>query len=398
MAGERVVLAVTGSIAAFKAATLASELASAGLDVRVILTPGGSRFVTPLTFEALTGHSAIEEVWDEQPGSSRMGHLELARWADILVVAPASADAIAKLALGLAGDLLGATALACRAPLLIAPAMETAMFEHPAVQEHLTVLRRRGTTVLGPETGRLASGAEGRGRMSEPATILAAIRARLDRRGELAGLRVLVTAGPTIEALDRVRYIGNRSSGKMGYAIAAEAQRRGAKVILVSGPTSLDPPRGVNLERVESAAQMMDAVLRQVEGMDVVVMAAAVADFTPAAAFEGKIKRKDALHLDLVPTADIAAAASAAAPHALHVGFALETADLIAASREKMARKGQSLVVANAISPEHNPFGAEHNTVTIVSPEDAIQLPSLPKEEVAARVWDEIAGRLRRSV
>ncbi len=388
-------LAVTGSIAAFKAATLASDLVKRGYQVRVILSGGAARFVAPLTFEALTGQSVATDIWDEVPGSSRMGHLELARWADALIVAPASASAIATLALGLAGDQLGATALACRAPMIIAPAMETSMFCHPATQHNLELLRTRGATVVGPEQGRLASGEMGLGRMSEPEAILAVADRLLSPASDLAGRRVLVSAGPTFEAIDRVRFIGNRSSGKMGYAIAAEASARGAEVVLVSGPVALSSPAGAEVVWVESAAQMRDAILSRVAHMDAVVMAAAISDYRPANPIDGKIRRAGGLSLDLVPTGDISAAAVRAAPHAVHIGFALEAEDLLNSARRKLEQKGVDLVVANAVSEEHNPFGAETNRVFLVSATDTRELPEMSKRDVAARIVDELVQLLK---
>jgi phosphopantothenoylcysteine decarboxylase/phosphopantothenate--cysteine ligase len=384
-----VLLAVSGSIAAFKGAALTSELVKAGYAVRVILTSGGEQFVTRLTFEALTGNPVSTEIWDEQPGSSRMGHLDLARWADVLVVAPASANTIARLALGLADDLLGATSLAFTGPVIVAPAMETAMHQHPATQEHLLTLRERDAVIIGPESGRLASGAQGQGRMSEPERIVEQIRSRLGP-AELDGCRILVTAGPTYEPIDRVRFIGNRSSGKMGYAIAAEAVRRGAAVLLISGPTCLTPPRGAEVVDVESAAELHAAVMARVEGQQAVVMAAAVADFRPESPVQSKIRRAEGLSLSLVATQDIAAAAAAAAPTAFHVGFALEAEDLVASARRKLERKGQHLVVANAISEEQNPFGSDRNRVAFVSRDEVVELPEMSKAEVAKRICDEI--------
>jgi phosphopantothenoylcysteine decarboxylase/phosphopantothenate--cysteine ligase len=391
----RVLLAVTGSIAAFKAAALASDLVKRGLEVRVIMTLSATRFVAPLTFEALTANPVATEVWDEQPGTSRMGHLELARWADVLVIAPASAASLARLALGLADDLLGAVALATDARLVVAPAMESSMFAHPATQQHLCALEARGATIIGPESGRLASGAEGPGRMTEPEEIGVRVMTLLHQQGDFAGRRVLITAGPTYEAIDSVRFIGNRSSGKMGFAIAREAAARGAAVDLIAGPTSAAPPPSVPVIRVESSEEMRTAVLARAPSADAIIMAAAIADFRPAAPVEGKLRRGDAITLELEPTEDIAAAAVTAAPDAFHVGFALEAINLVEAARAKLARKGQDLVVGNLISADHNPFGADENQVVFVSHDAIRELPRLSKEEVARLLLDEIARRLR---
>lgn len=389
------ILAVSGSIAAFKAASLASMMVKEEFELRVIMTGGAARFIAPLTFEALTSRPVGMDIWDDHSGASPMGHLDLARWGHLLVVAPASAGALARLALGLPDDLLGAVALATSARLLVAPAMESSMYAHPATQEHLGTLRGRGAVVVGPQSGRLASGAEGPGRMSEPAEILAAIREVLGELSDLKGKRILVTAGPTFEPIDRVRFLGNRSSGKMGYAIARQAAARGASVYLVTGPSYLAPPETVETIRVESALEMQEAVLGRVGQMDAVVMAAAVSDFRPATQHEGKLKRAEAINLALIPTPDIAAAAAAAAPRALHIGFALEAGDLIEAARDKLVRKRQDLVVANEVTDRHNPFGSDTNEVAFVTSEGVVRLPPLSKDDVARRLCDEIARRLR---
>lgn len=380
----RILLGVSGSVAAFKAAALAGELVRRGHEVRVILTPGGARFVSSVTFRGMTGRPVATSLWED----AGIEHLDLAHWADLLAVAPASAGVIARLALGVPSDVLGATALAYQGPLLIAPAMESAMWRHPATQEHVATLRGRGALLVGPEIGRLASGTTGEGRMAEPETIADAIEAAVRR--DLAGRRVLVTAGPTYEAIDDVRFIGNRSSGKMGFAMAEEARNRGAQVTVVAGPTTATPPVGVELVRVESHVEMRHAVLERAGRQDVYVMAAAVADFRPGERAEGKITRGGALQIALEGTSDIAAEVAAAAPGAVHVGFALETGDLAARARDKMQRKGQQLVVANAITAEASPFGSDRNRVMLVSEAGVEQLPELSKREVARITWDRI--------
>lgn len=391
--GHRIILAVSGSIAAFKAAALASDLVQRGHEVQVILTAGGARFVSPLTFAGITGRPVAAEIWDEAGGTA-MGHIELGKWGEILAVAPASAGALARVALGLPDDLLGAVALTARCPLLIAPAMESGMWEHPATQEHARTLRARGAVIVGPVSGRLASGASGSGRMAEPEEILAEIERVLERPRDLEGVRVLVTAGPTFEPIDPVRYIGNRSSGKMGYAVAEEARDRGARVTLVTGPTAIRHPAGMEVLSVETHDQMQDAVLQHLSGQDVVVMAAAIADFTPAAPSGEKIKRQDGLELALRPTSDIAAETVRRLPEAFHIGFAVETDDLIGRSREKMLRKGQHLVVANSVTESHSPFGSDTNRVAIVTPKETIELSERSKREVAGEIWN-AARRLR---
>jgi phosphopantothenoylcysteine decarboxylase/phosphopantothenate--cysteine ligase len=385
---RHVLLAVTGSIAAFKAAQLASLLVQAGHEVRAILTEGGSKFVGPLTFEAITSHPIGSDMWHAESGSSSMGHLDLATWADLLVVAPASAGAVARLALGLPSDLLGAVALATRAPILLAPAMESNMWRHTATRSHVDTLVSRGCRLVGPESGHLASGSSGEGRMAEPETILDEVD-RIFRAGEsLSGIRVLVTAGPTYETIDPVRFIGNRSSGKMGYAVAEEARDRGAQVVLVSGPTALQNPDGITTVHVESSFEMREAVLERVRDADVVVMAAAISDFAPTNPAAQKIRRGDNFALPLSPTDDIAAAASKAAPGALHVGFALETGDPVAGGKEKLQRKNLQLVVANGISVSQNPVGADTNQVTLITAEETVALPLASKREVARAIWD----------
>jgi phosphopantothenoylcysteine decarboxylase/phosphopantothenate--cysteine ligase len=395
--GKRVILGVTGSIAAFKAAALASDLVQAGHEVQVVLTPGGARFISALTFEAITGRPVPAEVWDEAGGRSGIGHVELGRWTDLLAVAPASAGAIARLALGLPADMLGAIALSTASPVIVAPAMETGMWEHPATREHIETLRRRGVTVVGPTSGRLASGVRGSGRMSEPEEIMAEIERLLAGSRELAGVQVMVSAGPTYEPIDPVRFIGNRSSGKMGYAVAEEARDRGAHVVLVSGPSAVPPPGGLEVVRVETHGQMRQAVLDRAGSADVVVMAAAIADFTPSHPAEIKIKREDAMTLHLHPTSDIAAEVAAAHPEVFLIGFALETGDLVERAREKMRRKGLGMVVANAVNASHNPFGSDDNRVTLVTPEGTVEIQESPKRVVAREIWD-AALRLRPSL
>lgn len=390
----RILLGVSGSIAAFKAATIVTELVKGGHQVRCVLTEAATHFVTPLTFEALSGYPVAVDIWDEQPGASHIGHLELARWGEALVVAPASADILAKLSLGLADDMLTSVALAFSGPVIVAPAMETRMWRHPATQGHIETLKGRGVRFVVPVSGRLASGSTGVGRMQEPETIVAEVLSTLQRSRDLSGIRALITAGPTYEPIDPVRFIGNRSSGKMGYALAQEAAARGATVQLVAGPTLLPDPPGLQVTHVETTAQMRDAVLDSVSALDVVIMAAAVADFRVEEPALEKMRRSEADVLHLVPTPDIAAEAARAAPDAIHVGFALETHDLIKSARSKLQRKGQDIVVANALSPDHNPFGSESNRVTLVMAESMLELPALPKRDVASRIWDQIL-RLR---
>jgi len=387
---KRVLLGVTGSIAAFKAASLASDLVKHDFDVRVILSSGARHFIAPLTFAALTGQPVVEDIWEDGSGEEGIVHIEAAHWADALVVAPASANALARLALGLVDDSLSAVALATRAPILLAPAMESGMWEHPATQEHIRTLMERGAVVVGPDDGRLASGGLGKGRMAEPSEIIRALRNLANKKLSLQGHRVLVSAGPTYEPIDPVRFLGNRSSGKMGYAIAIEAEARGADVTIVSGPTNLPAPADIEVIRVVSTRDMEEALMRQVAECSVVVMAAAIADYTPELVAEHKLKRGGFLDLRLVPTVDIAAALSGAAPAAVHVGFALESEDLIGRARRKLEGKHEQLVVANRIDKSHNPFGSDMNTVSLVTRESVEELAPMTKREVASRVWDTI--------
>lgn len=390
LSSARVVLAVGGGIAAYKAADLASRLVQAGATVDVVLTAGAQEFVRPLTFSALTRrpvHTDPFAPWTE----TAAGHVSLAHEADVFVVAPASANVIARLALGLADDLLGTVALSTRAPLVVAPAMEHGMFHHPATQANLVTLRNRGATVVPPESGRLASGAVGDGRLAPTEAILGAVRSVLGRHGPLDGRRLVVTAGGTQEPLDPVRYLGNRSSGAMGYALAVAALERGATVHLVSAPTSTPPPVGVELTRVETAEQMRAAVDAAVRSADALMMAAAVADFRPARASERKIKKTpgaETMTVDLVRNPDILAEVDA--PGLLKVGFAAETEDLVANAAAKMAAKDLAMIVANdAIAT----IGGLTSRAVILRPGIPPEaLPEMPKDRVAAVILDRLAA------
>ena len=390
LAGQRVVLGVTGGIAAYKAADLARRLQDAGADVQVVMTEAAMRFVTPLTFQALTGKPVRSSLWDEG-AEAAMGHIELARWADRILIAPASADAIARIAAGLAGDLLGTLCLASEAPLAIAPAMNRVMWASAATQSNLATLRARGVQVLGPAEGDQACGEVGAGRMLEPLQIVAALQGA----GMLAGRRVLVTAGPTYEDLDPVRFIGNRSSGKMGFAIAAEAAREGADVILVAGPVALATPPGVRRVDVRSAAQMHAAVMAALPGTDAYIGAAAVADFAPAQAASSKLKKTAGVPaLDLVATPDILAEVAAHVPRpALVVGFAAETDALAAHARDKLARKRLDLVAANHVGGGLG-FEADDNALSVYSAEGVREIARQPKAQVARELLAIIAARL----
>ena len=390
LAGQRIVLCVTGGIAAYKAADLARRLQDAGAQVRVVMTEAATRFITPMTFQALTGQAVRTSLWDEA-AEAAMGHIELARWADRLLVAPASADAIARLAAGLAGDLLGTLYLATEAPLVLAPAMNRVMWAHPATQANLATLQARGAQVLGPGEGDQACGEVGAGRMLEPLQIVAALQAA----GALAGRRLLITAGPTFEDLDPVRFIGNRSSGKMGFALAAEAARQGAEVTLVAGPVALSTPAGVHRLDVRSAEQMRAAVLAALPGQDAFIGAAAVADFRPAQVASTKIKKSAGLpQVEWTATPDILTEVAAHAQRpALVVGFAAETDDLEAHARDKLARKRVDLIAANRVDAGLG-FEADDNALTVFAADGTREIARQSKVGVARELLAIVAERL----
>ena len=391
-----IVLGVTGSIAAYKAADLASRLTQAGARVDVVMTPEAAKFVSPITFQSVSGRRAYWDMWDASSDVAEL-HVALARRADIMVIAPATATMMARLALGLAEDLVSLTALATQAPLIVCPAMDSNMFEHPATQDHLAALRSRGVHVVGPEEGRLASGHTGRGRLSEVDVITGAIRYVLGKTGDLAGKKVVVSAGGTQEPIDPVRYLGNRSSGKMGFAVAEAARDRGAETVLVTGPTALPDPYGVTVARVGQAVEMRDAIVAHCAGADVLVMAAAVADYQPAAAIGRKIKRQDSegLMLALVRTPDILAEVKAQ-PGLVKVGFAAESHDLLANARAKLKSKGLDLIAANDITAADSGFGAETNRVVLLDADGGEEeLPLLSKYDAAWRILDRILMKMR---
>lgn len=390
--GRKIVLGVSGGIAAFKSCELVSQLKKRGAQVRVVLTRHACEFVPPLSFETLSGNPAYT---DGQDRRYEIGHVALAKWADAMVVAPATANILAKAACGIADDLLSTTLVANAAPVLFAPAMNAAMWRSPATQANLETLRGRGAHFVGPESGFLACGDADVGRMSEPEQIVAALDALLaPRRSDLVGRTVLVTAGPTVERIDPVRFITNRSTGKMGYAIAEAAAARGAKVILASGPVSLAAPKNVLFVPVESSAQLCEAVLHHAEGTDAVIQAAAPADFTPDVFSEHKIKKTgDALTLTLKPTTDIAAAlGQRKRPGQVLVAFAAETQNLVENARSKMVRKNADLVVANDVTRPGAGFGADTNIVTLVTKDACRELPQLSKREVADAILDEVSA------
>jgi phosphopantothenoylcysteine decarboxylase/phosphopantothenate--cysteine ligase len=402
---KRIVLGVTGSIAAYKAADLASKLTQAGADVDVIMTEAATRFVTPLTFEAVTGRAVYTDMWQTTHSESlptHVAHVGLAEGADLILIAPATAQHLAKLAHGFADDLLCITVLSAKCPIVIVPAMDAGMYENAAVAANVARLRELGIEVIEPEIGRMASGMVGRGRLPEVGTLLGAARQALGREwGALRDRHVVVTAGGTREALDPVRFITNRSSGKQGYAIAQAAVDSGAHVTLIAAPNELTTPYGVELVPVESAQEMLDAVLECAEDADALIMAAAVADYRPEETADHKIKKTGkALHLALVPTVDVLATVGArraetGRPHVL-VGFAAETRDLLKNARSKLEKKHVDYIVANDVSLAGAGFGTDTNIVTILSADGSvISLPQQTKSAVAEAIVQRVAARLQ---
>ncbi|MHB8375610.1 MAG: bifunctional phosphopantothenoylcysteine decarboxylase/phosphopantothenate--cysteine ligase CoaBC [Dehalococcoidia bacterium] len=390
--GKRIVLGVCGSIASYKGADVASKLTQAGALVDVILTAAAQRFVSPLTFRALTQRPVYTDMFDPQSPIAEE-HVELARAADAVLIAPASATTIARLAYGLADDMLALTALATTAPVLVAPAMDAQMWEHPATRANVATLRDRGVIVIGPDEGRLASGHRGVGRLVETGMLLGALSQALGARGDFAGRKVVVSAGGTQEPLDPVRYIGNRSSGKMGFAIAEAARDRGAQVTIVSGPAALATPYGVRRIDVGTTAEMAAAIERATADCDALVMAAAPADFRPAQAADQKIKRSaEGLTVDLVPNDDILAGLGGGF---IKVGFAAETQDMRENARAKVARKGLDLIAANDVGAPGAGFGTETNLVTLIDAAgNCEELPLLSKYQVGHRILDRVAALL----
>lgn len=403
---RRIIVGISGGIASYKAVELVSHLQQTGALVDVIMTEHAQEFVRPLTLATVSHRRVYTDLW-ESAGQAAEMHVVLAEEAELLVVVPATANTIAKLACGIADTMLTAVALATRAPLLLAPAMYRDMWTHPATQANLALLRERGACIVEPEVGRLASGAIGPGRLPGTAILQGAISTLLGRNGDLAGRRVVVTAGGTQEPIDPVRYVGNRSSGKMGYALATEARDRGAKVLLISGPVALEVPYGVELHTVETALQMRDAVHSAIAEADVLVMSAAVADFRPATPAAQKLKKQKAsFSLRLVRNPDILEELAErqdqrmeddgrSRGRLIRVGFAAETNDLVSNARSKLEAKHLDLLVANDVSRLDSGFGTETNEVVIFHPSGMMEdLPVMPKTGVAAAIWDRIVPLL----
>jgi phosphopantothenoylcysteine decarboxylase/phosphopantothenate--cysteine ligase len=397
----RVTVGVSGGIAAYKAAELVRALQRQALEVHVVMTEAACKFVQPLTFASLSGHKVITGLWDESGSAdgayeSSIEHIGEAQWAEALVVAPATANILAKFAHGIADDFLTTMYLATTAPVLVAPAMNVNMWDHPATQANLEILRSRGVRVVEPGTGELACGMVGAGRMAEPDSIADAVLGALGRRHDLAGEVVLVTAGGTREALDPVRFLGNRSSGKMGYALAEAAQSRGAKVILVSGPSVLYPPAHCDVVKVTTADEMRQAVLSRMAEATLIIKAAAVADYRPVNVSEQKLKRTGPLMLELAPTEDILAeVVRRRRPGQLIVGFAAETENRMENGRAKLLRKGADAIVVNDVASEGVGIDSDLNAATFLTLTTAIELPEMPKRKLADRILDEIVT-LRR--
>ena len=393
--GKTIVLGVTGGIACFKAAALASLLVKQHANVQVIMTENATKFVTPLTFEQLTGQKALTDTFDRNFQHS-VEHIAVADRADLVLIAPATANIIAKLAHGIADDMLTTTVLACDCPKAIAPAMNTRMYENPVTQDNLAALRRYGWEVAEPASGLLACGAEGKGRLPEPEQLLELCLHAVAREKDLRGKRVLVTAGPTRESLDPVRYLTNRSSGRMGYAIAKAAARRGAEVTLVSGPTALPRPGYMEIVDVESAQEMYEAVTSRAPDMDIIIKAAAVADYRPADVAEDKIKKKDGdLSIPLERTLDILAALGQNKREGQFLcGFSMETRDLIENSRKKLTKKNLDMVAANNVKVEGAGFGVETNVLTLITAEGEKELPLMSKDAAADALLDTILERM----
>jgi len=387
-----IVLGVTGSIAAYKAAEIASQLTQAGAKVNVILTEEAVQFISPVTFRAITGRPVVTGMFDLASEFS-IEHVSLAKAADIVVIAPATANIIAKLAAGIADDMLCCTVLATEAPVVVAPAMETNMYNNPVTQDNLHKLRIRNFVIMGPTTGWLASGKEGVGRLADINDIIGGIRQVLERSGDLAGKHLVVTAGGTEEPIDPVRYVSNRSSGKMGYALAEAARDRGAEVTLVTAPASLPEPADVDVVKVSTAKEMHRAVEKATRQADALVMAAAVADYRPIRAAKDKIKKGEAgLTLKLECTPDILGSVKG---NFIKVGFAAESSNLVENAKQKLKQKGLDFIVANDVTANDSGFGADTNRVTIIDRKGKIDnLPLLTKREVAERILDRVVGFL----
>src|SRR5712692_777143 len=397
----KVALGVSGGIAAYKAAEIVRLLQDRGIRVQVIMTQAAQEFVRPLTFAALSGEKVITDMFavgNEEPNiDSAVEHIAVAQSIDALLVAPATADVLAKFAQGSANDFLTTLYLATTAPVVVAPAMNVNMLNHPATQANLGILKKRGVRVVEPGEGYLACGMTGPGRLAENEAIVAAVMEALGASQELAGETVLITAGPTREKIDPVRYLSNRSSGRMGYALAEAALRRGARVLLVSGPTPLTPPGGAEVTRTESAEQMRQAVLRLLPEATIVIKTAAVSDYRPKSPASQKIKRTGPMSLELEPTPDILAELARKKISQIIVGFAAETENALENARKKLASKSLDAIVVNDVSREGVGFDSDRNAVTIITKDEVLEVPETTKWEVAQRVLDQVARVRKRT-
>ncbi|MFA5632064.1 MAG: bifunctional phosphopantothenoylcysteine decarboxylase/phosphopantothenate--cysteine ligase CoaBC [Porticoccaceae bacterium] len=390
LANKRILLGVSGGIAAYKSADLVRRLQDAGASVRVAMTKAAQEFITPLTMQALSGHQVHLDLLDPE-AEAGMGHIELARWADVVIIAPATADIIAQLANGEAGSLLTATCLASAAPIVIAPAMNQGMWRKESTQHNLRTLQARNFTILGPAEGSQACGDVGPGRMLEPATIIAGLEP-LFATGSLAGRKVVISAGPTREAVDPVRYISNHSSGKMGYALAMAAAEAGARTVLVSGPTNLAPPERVTTRQVTSAAQMLAACLEEIVDCDIFIAAAAVADYRPKTVAKQKIKKDtDIMHIEMEKNPDIVATIAALDNKPFTVGFAAETNNILEHARGKLARKNLDAIIANDVSRDDIGFNSDDNQVFFITRHSEEELPLLGKNQLARILIQKLA-------
>jgi phosphopantothenoylcysteine decarboxylase / phosphopantothenate---cysteine ligase len=398
MTDKKILLCVTGGIAVYKAAALTSKLVQAGADVKVIISESAAKFVTPLTFQALSRNEVYMDTFDEK-NPQTIAHIDLADWADLILVAPATANTIAKLAGGIADNMITTTLLATRAPVWIAPAMNVHMYDHPAVKKNISILAEYGYQFIEPSEGYLACGYVGKGRLEEPEKIVELIQSSFvaNSKKQLDGKTVLVTAGPTREKIDPVRFISNHSSGKMGYALAAEAKRQGANVILVSGPVRITPPDGVELIKVESAEDMFNAVMENFESADVIIKTAAVADYRPKYVYDQKVKKQDGdTTIELERTKDILFELGQRKKNQLLVGFAAETNNVVDYAKKKLIKKNADMIIANNVKVEGAGFGTDTNIVTIVKKDGSItELPLMSKSEVAEKIIEEVSLLLK---
>ena len=392
--GKHVLLGVTGSIAAYKIANLASMLVKLNADVHVIMTKNAEQFISPVTFETLTGNKVIDDTFERNSGY-HVAHIAMAAEADIVMIAPATANVIAKLAHGIADDMLTSTMLACTAPILLSPAMNTHMYDNPVTQENMRKLESLGYQLIEPAAGHLACGDTGKGKMPEPEMLLDCILQEIACEKDMVGKKVLVTAGPTRESLDPVRYITNHSTGKMGYAIAENAARRGAEVTLVSGPTQLKKPRFMKVKDVTTAEEMFQAVNDAFDTQDIILMAAAVADYRPTTVADHKIKKSDGeMNIPLERTTDIIGTLTQRKKQQFICGFSMETQNMLENSRAKLAKKNLDMIVANNLKVAGAGFGTDTNIVTVITKDACEELPIMKKDEVAGALFDRILSQL----